>query len=126
MAEIAASAAAMIPTQREISALGWSPGPRTKMPAAIRIMPTISQELCDRCHAAWAKVEVITSAGSVFFCQHHHKKYRHSVIAAGHRIRAVLGPYGASGVRGPEPQRLQQRSPAVARCERDHPESGPA
>src|SRR5271157_1554284 len=91
MAEIAASAAAMIPTQREISALGWSPGPRTKMPAAIRIMPTISQELCDRCHAAWAKVEVITSAGSVFFCQHHHKKYRHSVIAAGHQIRAVLG-----------------------------------
>ena len=49
------------------------------------------QVLCDRCHAAWAKVEVITSAGSVFFCQHHHKKYRHSVIAAGHQIRAVLG-----------------------------------
>ena len=48
------------------------------------------QVLCDRCHAAWAKVEVITSAGSVFFCQHHHKKYRHSVIAAGHQIRAVL------------------------------------
>jgi hypothetical protein len=48
------------------------------------------QELCDRCHAAWAKVEVITSAGSIFFCQHHHKKYRHSVIAAGHQIRAVL------------------------------------
>ena len=48
------------------------------------------QELCDRCHAAWAKVEVITSAGSVFFCQHHHKEYRHSVIAAGHQIRAVL------------------------------------
>ena len=49
------------------------------------------QELCDRCHAAWAKVEVITSTGSVFFCQHHHKQYRHSVIAAGHQIRAVLG-----------------------------------
>jgi len=48
------------------------------------------QVLCDRCHAAWAKVEVITRAGSVFFCQHHHKKYRHSVIAAGHQIRAVL------------------------------------
>ena len=48
------------------------------------------QVLCDRCHAAWAKVEVITSAGSVFFCQHHHKEYRHSVIAAGHQIRAVL------------------------------------
>ena len=49
------------------------------------------QELCDKCHAAWAKVEVITSTGSVFFCQHHHKQYRHSVIAAGHQIRAVLG-----------------------------------
>ena len=48
------------------------------------------QELCDRCHAAWAKVEVITSAGSVFFCGHHHQEYRHSVIAAGHQIRAVL------------------------------------
>ena len=47
-------------------------------------------ELCDRCHAAWAKVEVITRAGSVYFCQHHHKMYRHSVIAAGHQIRAVL------------------------------------
>src|SRR5208337_5585698 len=67
------------------------------------------QELCDKCHAAWAKVEVITSAGSVFFCQHHHKKYRHSVIAAGHQIRAMLGPYGASGVRGPEPERFQHR-----------------
>ncbi len=49
------------------------------------------QVLCDRCHAALAKVEVITSAGSVFFCQHHHKKYRHSIITAGHQIRAVLG-----------------------------------
>jgi hypothetical protein len=67
------------------------------------------RELCDRCHAAWAKVEVITSTGSVFFCQHHHKKYRHSVIAAGHQIRAVLGLYGASGVRGSMLERLQQR-----------------
>ena len=50
----------------------------------------ILQVLCDRCHAAWAKVEVITNAGPVFFCQHHHKEYRHSVIAAGHQIRAVL------------------------------------
>ena len=54
----------------------------------------ILQVLCDRCHAAWAKVEVITNAGPVFFCQHHHKKYRHSIIAAGHQIRAMLGPYG--------------------------------
>jgi hypothetical protein len=50
----------------------------------------ILQVLCDRCHAAWAKVEVITNAGPVFFCQHHHKKYRHSIIAAGHQIRAML------------------------------------
>ena len=53
----------------------------------------ILQVLCDRCHAAWAKVEVITSAGPVFFCQHHHKKYRHSIIAAGHQIRAMLARY---------------------------------
>jgi len=58
------------------------------------------QVLCDRCHAAWAKVEVLTNAGSVFFCQHHHKKYRHSIIAAGHQIRAVLGRHAASGARG--------------------------
>ena len=69
----------------------------------------ILQVLCDRCHAAWAKVEVITNAGPVFFCQHHHRKYRHSIIAAGHQIRAMLGPYGASGVRGPKLERLQQR-----------------
>jgi hypothetical protein len=41
--------------------------------------------------AAWAKVEVITSAGSVFLCQHHHKKHRNSIIAAGHQIRLRLG-----------------------------------
>jgi hypothetical protein len=35
---------------------------------------------------------ISNSAGDV-------KKYRHLVIAAGHQIRAVLGPYGASGVR---------------------------
>jgi len=51
----------------------------------------ILQVLCDGCHAAWAKVEVITGAGSVFLCQHHHKKYRNSIIAAGHQIRAALG-----------------------------------
>ena len=42
--------------------------------------------------AAWAKVEVITNAGPGSWCQHHHKKYRHSIIAAGHQIRAMLGP----------------------------------
>jgi len=46
---------------------------------------------CDRCHAARAKVEVITNAGSVFLCQHHHKKHRSSIIAAGHQIRAGSG-----------------------------------
>jgi hypothetical protein len=84
------------------------------------------QELCDKCHAAWAKVEVITSAGSLFFCQHHHEKYRHSVIAAGHQIRAVLG---VRRVRSPGTEAAAPsatRSPAVARCERAHPESGPA
>ena len=56
----------------------------------------ILQVLCDRCHAAWAKVEVITNAGPVFFCEHHHKKYRHSILAAGHQIRAVLDVVGIS------------------------------
>jgi len=68
-------------------------GPRGRLAAKGRNFAANEclQVLCDRCHAAWAKVEVITSAGSVFFCQHHHKKYRHSVIAAGHQIRTVLG-----------------------------------
>jgi hypothetical protein len=42
MAEMAASAAATMPIQRETSALGWSLGPRTKAPATIRITPMIS------------------------------------------------------------------------------------
>ena len=54
----------------------------------------ILQVLCDRCHAAWAKVEVITGAGSVFLCQHHHNKYRTSIIAAGHQIVSIQGAAG--------------------------------
>ena len=42
---------------------------------------------CDRCHVAEAQVEVVTSAGSVFLCQHHHRQYRDSIVAAGHVIR---------------------------------------
>ena len=47
--------------------------------------------MCDGCHAARARVEVITGAGSIFLCQHHHKKHRSSIIAAGHQIRGRLG-----------------------------------
>jgi len=45
---------------------------------------------CDGCHATHAKVEVITEAGSVFLCQHHHRKHRDSIVAAGHLIRQRL------------------------------------
>ena len=47
--------------------------------------------MCDGCHAARAKVEVITDAGSIFLCSHHHKKHRSSILAAGHEIRLRLG-----------------------------------
>lgn len=47
--------------------------------------------MCDACHAARARVEVITDAGSIFLCQHHHKKHRSSITAAGHQIRDRLG-----------------------------------
>jgi len=47
--------------------------------------------MCDGCHVARAQVEVITAAGSVFLCQHHHVKHRSSIIAAGHQIRVGLG-----------------------------------
>ena len=50
---------------------------------------------CDRCHVAEAQVEVVTNAGSVFFCQHHHRQYRDSIVAAGHLIRTWPG-----GLRG--------------------------
>jgi hypothetical protein len=49
----------------------------------------VQQVLCDRCHVALAKVEVITGAGSVFLCSHHHKMHRDAILAVGHRIRAA-------------------------------------
>lgn len=42
--------------------------------------------MCDRCHLARAKVEVVTKAGSIFLCQHHHREHCGSIIAAGHQI----------------------------------------
>jgi hypothetical protein len=46
---------------------------------------------CDRCHVAEAQVEVVTDAGSVFLCRHHHRQYRASIVAAGHVIHAWPG-----------------------------------
>jgi len=45
---------------------------------------------CDRCHVASAKVEVITRAGSVFLCSHHHTMHRNAILAAGYQVRAGL------------------------------------
>ena len=42
---------------------------------------------CDRCQVAQAQVEVVTDAGSIFLCQHHHRQYRDSIVAAGYVIR---------------------------------------
>jgi hypothetical protein len=44
---------------------------------------------CDRCQVAEAQVEVVTDAGSVFLCEHHHKDHHASIVAAGHLIRAL-------------------------------------
>lgn len=52
-------------------------------PAAGVVQPV----LCDRCHVALAKVEVITGAGSVFLCSHHCTAHRNAILAAGHQIR---------------------------------------
>jgi hypothetical protein len=49
----------------------------------------VQHVLCDRCHVALAKVEVITGEGSVFLCSHHHKMHRDAILAVGHRIRAA-------------------------------------
>jgi hypothetical protein len=46
---------------------------------------------CDKCQVAEAQVEVVTDAGSIFLCQHHHREYRDSIVAAGHLIRAWQG-----------------------------------
>jgi hypothetical protein len=54
---------------------------------AVRLPPGGELQVpCDRCHVAWAKVEVITDAGSVFLCGHHVNEHRSAIIAAGHRI----------------------------------------
>jgi hypothetical protein len=47
----------------------------------------VQQVLCDRCHVASAKVEVITGAGSVFLCSHHHTVHSTAILATGHRIK---------------------------------------
>jgi hypothetical protein len=46
---------------------------------------------CDRCRVAQAQVEVVTDAGSVFLCQHHHMEHRASIVAAGYVVRARPG-----------------------------------
>jgi NAD(P)-dependent dehydrogenase (short-subunit alcohol dehydrogenase family) len=43
---------------------------------------------CDRCRVAQAQVEVVTAAGPIFLCEHHHKDHHASIVAAGHLIRA--------------------------------------
>jgi hypothetical protein len=43
---------------------------------------------CDRCRVAQAQVEVVTTTGSIFLCEHHHKDHRASIVAAGHLILA--------------------------------------
>jgi hypothetical protein len=50
------------------------------------------QILCDRCHMASAKVEVITGAGSALLCSHHHKMLRNAILAAGHQVWAGFFP----------------------------------
>jgi len=65
------------------------------------------QVACDRCHVALAQVEVITDAGPVFLCQHHHLEHRTSIVAAGHQIRRRLGSR--------EP-RQAVRAPVIARA----------
>jgi hypothetical protein len=57
-------------------------------------MPAVSvspQVQCDRCRVAQAQVEVVTDAGPVFLCQHHHREHRDSIIAAGHVVRTWPG-----------------------------------
>jgi hypothetical protein len=57
-------------------------------------MPCVSVSpwlACDRCRVAQAQVEVVTNAGPVFLCQHHHKEHRDSIIAAGYVIRVWPG-----------------------------------
>jgi hypothetical protein len=53
--------------------------------------PCVSADLwvpCDSCRVAQAQVEVVTDAGPVFLCQHHHREHRDAIVAAGHLSRA--------------------------------------
>ncbi|GEM_PF-3563896 len=52
----------------------------------------VPQVLCDRCHVAVAKVEVITGAGSIFLCSHHHTVHLTAILAAGHQMRSGFLP----------------------------------
>ena len=66
-------------------------GPPRRMRSAVKEHTPAAgirlQVPCDRCHVALAQVEVITHAGPVFLCQHHHLEHRTSIIAAGYPIR---------------------------------------
>ena len=65
-------------------------GPPRRMRSAVKEHEPAGiclQVPCDRCHVALAKVEVITHAGPVFLCRHHHLEHRASIIAAGYPIR---------------------------------------
>ena len=56
--------------------------------------PCVSVDLwvpCDRCRVAQAQVEVVTDAGPVFLCQHHHRQHHDAIVAAGHVIRTWPG-----------------------------------
>jgi hypothetical protein len=53
--------------------------------------PCVSVSLwipCDSCRVAEAQVEVVTDAGSIFLCGHHHRGHHDSIVAAGHVIQA--------------------------------------
>jgi hypothetical protein len=60
-------------------------GPEPPRPAAGG-----SGQVCDRCHVALARAEVITRAGSVFLCRHHLNLHHLAIVAAGHQIRLGL------------------------------------
>jgi hypothetical protein len=50
---------------------------------------------CDRCSVAQAQVEVVTEAGPVFLCHHHHTEHSDAIVAAGHLTRAWPAPQAA-------------------------------
>ena len=62
--------------------------------------PWVSADLwvpCDSCRVAQAQVEVVTDAGPVFLCAHHHREHREAIVAAGHPIRAFRPGSGLGG-----------------------------